>query len=91
MRSVVFTTYNFVCAKGSLKAQCHEIFDFRFFHELVSPKPLYIPLGPFKFFFIRGNIRSSRCTTGVIDTGSKFATGIINSVGKFTKIGRNVF
>jgi hypothetical protein len=30
-----------------LKEQCHEIFDFRFFHESVSPKPLRIPLGPF--------------------------------------------
>ncbi len=25
-----------------LKGQCHEIFDFRFFHESVSPKPLSI-------------------------------------------------
>ncbi len=42
-----------------------------FFHESVSPKPLIIPLGPFQFFAkIRGDIRSSRCTTGVIvDTG----------------------
>jgi hypothetical protein len=23
-----------------LKGQCHEIFDFRFFHESVSPKPI---------------------------------------------------
>jgi hypothetical protein len=30
-----------------LKGQCHEIFDFWFFHESVSPKPLIIPLGPF--------------------------------------------
>jgi hypothetical protein len=43
--------YNFVCAKESLKGQCHEIFDFKFFHESVSPKPLSIPLGPFEIFF----------------------------------------
>jgi hypothetical protein len=30
--------------------QCHEIFDFWFFSELVSPKPLSIPLGPFRIF-----------------------------------------
>ncbi len=50
MRSVAFTMYNFVCAKRSLKGQCHEIFDFKFFHESVSPKPLSIPFGPFEFF-----------------------------------------
>jgi hypothetical protein len=35
------------------------------------PKPLSIPLGPFQIFSkIRGDIRSSRCITGVIvDTG----------------------
>ncbi len=34
-----------------LKGQCHEIFDFRFFHESVSPKPLSIPIGCVKFFW----------------------------------------
>ncbi len=34
--------------------------------------PLNIPLGPFQIFSkIRGDIHSSRCTTGVIDTGGK--------------------
>ncbi len=27
-----------------LKGQCHHIFDFRYFHESVSPKPLSIPI-----------------------------------------------
>jgi hypothetical protein len=55
-----------------LKGQCHKIFDFCFFHESASPKPLSIPLGPFQFFSkIRGDIRSSRCTTGVVNTGGK--------------------
>jgi hypothetical protein len=31
--------------------ECHEIFDFRFFHESVSPEPLSIPLGPVTIFF----------------------------------------
>jgi hypothetical protein len=37
------------------------------------PKPLIIPIEPFRIFSeIRGNIHSSRCTTGVNDTGSKW-------------------
>ncbi len=53
-----------------LKGQCHEIFASGFFHESVSPKPLSIPLGPFRIFSkIRGDICSSRLTTG-----GKFAT-----------------
>jgi hypothetical protein len=36
---------------NDLKGQCHEIFDFRFFRESVSPKPLSIPLGLFRIFF----------------------------------------
>jgi hypothetical protein len=54
-----------------------------FFHESVSPKPLSIPLGPFRIFSkIRGDIRSSRLTTGINDTGSKFATGVNDTGGK---------
>ncbi len=38
-----------------------------------SPKPLSIPSGPFRFFSkIRGDIRSSRCTTDVVDTSGKW-------------------
>jgi hypothetical protein len=44
----------------TLKGQCHKIFDFRFFYELVSPNPLGIPVGLFQIFSkIRGNIHSS--------------------------------
>ena len=58
-----------------LKGQCHEIFCFWFFHESVSPQPQSVPLGPFRIFSkIRGDIRKSRCTTCVNDTGGKFAT-----------------
>jgi hypothetical protein len=49
--------------------------DFRllvFFHESYSPQPQSIPLGPFRIFSkIRGDIRSSRLTTGVVDTSGK--------------------
>jgi hypothetical protein len=48
--------------------------DFRlqsFFHESVSPKPMSIQLGPFRIFSkIRRDIRSSRCTTGVVDVAN---------------------
>ncbi len=35
---------------GAKQGQCHEIFDFWFFHESVSPKLLSIPLRPFRKF-----------------------------------------
>ncbi len=58
--------------------------DFRllvFFHESLSPKPLSIPLGPFQIFLIIcGDIRSSRCTTGVVDTGGKWKKSAITKV-----------
>ncbi len=42
-----------------IKGQFHEIFDFSFFHESVSPKRLSIPLGWFQIFSkILGDIRS---------------------------------
>ncbi len=67
-----------------LKGQCHEIFCFRFFHESPSPKTLIITLGSFWIFSkIRRDIHKSRCTTGVNDTGGKFAAGINDTVSKF--------
>ncbi len=66
-----------------LKGQCHEIFCFWFFHESPSPKPLKITLESIRMFSkICGYIRKSRCTTGVNDTGGKFATGVNDSGGK---------
>jgi hypothetical protein len=35
------------------------------------------------FSKIRGDIRSSRCTTGVVDTDGKFAAGVVDTDGKF--------
>ncbi len=34
--------------------------------------------------FFRGDIRKSRCTTGINDTGGKFATGVNNTAGKIS-------
>jgi hypothetical protein len=54
------------------------------FHESVSPQPQSIPLGPFRIFSkILGDIRKSRCTTGINDTGSKFATGSTTPAANF--------
>ncbi len=37
-------------------------------------------MGPFRFFSkIGGDIRSLRCTTGVIDIGGKFAAGVVDT------------
>jgi hypothetical protein len=55
-----------------------------FFHESVSPQPQSIPLGPFQIFWkVRGDICKPKCTTGINDTGGKFATGLNNTGGKF--------
>ncbi len=71
-----------ICFKIFVRSEYYQTFkgtvprDFRlrvFFHESVSPKPLSIPIEPFRIFSkIRGDIRSSRYTTGVADTGGKW-------------------
>jgi hypothetical protein len=58
-------------------------FAYGFFHESVSPQPKSIPLGLFQIFCkFLGDIHKSRCTTGINDTGSKFATGVNDTGGK---------
>jgi hypothetical protein len=48
------------------------------------PQPQSILLGPFQIFLkIRKDIRKERCTTGINDTGGKFATGMNDIGGKF--------
>ncbi len=69
----------------SLKGQCHENFNFRFFHAYqFPPKPVKIALRSFHIFSkIRGDICKSRCTIGFNDTGGKFAAGVKYTGGKF--------
>ncbi len=56
----------------ALKGQCTRYFVSGFFHESSSSKTLKITLGSFRIFSkIRGDIRKSRCITGVVDTGGK--------------------
>ncbi len=57
------------------------------FYESVSPQPQSIPLRPFFRIFtnIRGDIRKSRCTTGINDTGGKFSiifASVVDTGGK---------
>ncbi len=60
-----------------LNGQCHEIFCFWFFSWISFPPAPSIPFRPFRIFSkIRPDIRKSRCTTGINDTGGKFATGV---------------
>jgi hypothetical protein len=53
----------------------------------LPPVSLVFPLGPFRIFSkIRGDIGKSRCTTGINDTGGKFATSfasVVDTGGKF--------
>jgi hypothetical protein len=53
-------------------------FDSGFFHESVSPQPQSIL---FQIFSVLGDIRKSRCTTGINYTGGKFAPGGVNDTG----------
>jgi hypothetical protein len=47
------------------------------------PHPRVFHLDRFEFFSkIRGDIREVRCTTGINDTGGKFATGVNDTGGK---------
>jgi hypothetical protein len=42
-----------------LKRQCHQIFEFRFFHDSVIPKPLSIRFRPF-WIFLKNSMRYSQ-------------------------------
>ncbi len=70
---------------SSLKGQCHEIFDFRFFYESVFPKPLSIPLGPVSNFFENSRRYAQlKFAAGVVDTGG--ASSLANISANFRKI-----
>jgi hypothetical protein len=50
----------------------------------VCPQPQSIPLGPFEIYpKIRRDIRKSRFTTNINNTGGKIVTGINDTSGKF--------
>jgi hypothetical protein len=64
-----------------VKGQCHKIFCFWFF-SCFPPAPEYLIRTVSNFFEIRGDIRNSRCTTSINNTGGKFATGVNDTGGK---------
>jgi hypothetical protein len=72
-------------SKQNLKGQCHKIFDFRFFHESVFPQDPEYPIRVFLNFFENLwryvlCIRSSRCTTAVVDPSGKWKKSSIIKV-----------
>ena len=55
-----------------------------FLNQFPPPPPQIIPFRPFRIFSkIRGDIRESRCTTGINDIGGKLATGVNYTGGKY--------
>jgi hypothetical protein len=82
---VEFPILDPVILKGTLS---RDFFASGFFHESSSPKPLEVTLGSFRIFLkIRLDIRNSTCTTGINDTGDKFAigtVGVVDTGGKVT-------
>jgi hypothetical protein len=62
-------------------------FLIQFFHESSSPNTMKIKFWSFhKFWKICGDIRKSMCTTGINDSGGKFAKGINDTGGKFVPL-----
>ncbi len=67
--------------KRPLKGHCHEIFRFWFFSWISFPPAPDYTSRPFQIFSkIRGDICSSRCTTGVVDTGGKWEKSSIRII-----------
>ncbi len=62
-----------------------------FCSRIIFPKPLIIAIGSFQIFSnIRGDICKSRCTTGINDTGGKFATNTASVVDTCCKFATGV-
>jgi hypothetical protein len=75
--SSVFNVYNFVNAKESLKGQCHEILDFRFFSGISFPQAPEYPIRAVSNLF--ENLRKN---WQLIDTGGKFTAGVVDQICK---------
>jgi hypothetical protein len=85
---------NCMCKAGQKNVKgtvSRDFFSSGFFHESVSSQPQSIPLRLFQIFSkIHGDIRKSRCTTGINDTGGKIATVITKPSANFSTIFANV-
>ncbi len=75
-----------------LKGRCHEIFDFRFFHESVSPKPLSSenPITAFSNFFKKRSRTAEghggKFSASVNYISRKFASSVNDTIGTGGKI-----
>jgi hypothetical protein len=56
------------------------------FNESSSPKPLKITLGSFRFFFIRGDIRTSQGAPGINYTGGNLPPVSTTPVANLTPV-----
>jgi hypothetical protein len=77
------------CTKNKIKGTVSGDFLLLvFFMNKFSQSPcVYHKKGPFRIFSkIRGDIRSSRFTTGIIDTGGKFETVLMGYSGAGGKL-----
>jgi hypothetical protein len=73
----------------SLKRHCNKIFCFRFFSWITFPQAPHNNISIISNFFeIGGDICKSRCTTGVNDTGGKFAAGVNDAGGKLPLVSK---
>ncbi len=77
----VYGTLHHTSVKGTVS---RDFLLLVFFMNQFFPQLQSIPLGPLQIFSkIRGDIRKSRCTTGINYISGKFATGVNNTGGKF--------
>ncbi len=64
-------------SSGSKRESVTRFLASGFFHRIIFPQAPEITLGSFRIFSkIRGDIRKSRCTLHINDTGGKIATGV---------------
>jgi hypothetical protein len=83
IKSPIGTFRHFELCSICLKGQCHEIFLLCFFSGIsFPPAPEYSVETVSNFFENSQRYSRVKCTTGINDTGGKFATGINNTGGK---------
>ncbi len=79
--------YRSAQASPASKGTVSRDFQLLVFSGISYHKPLSIPLGPFRIFSkIPGDIRSSSCTTNVVDTGGKWEKSVV-----WTPLGSRVY
>ncbi len=85
----MLTGWGILCVDGvySWRDSATRFLTSGFFSWISFPKPLSIPLRPFWIFSkIRGDIGSSSCTTGVVDTGGKWKESLIIKIRNYRNV-----